>query len=187
MALTYDYDIRWVLPGDEFDSSVNQPGLKHMGGAQPASREYIALFRDPATAQALSDADPEVRAYFKASGFGLDSYDSGAPAGYFPTEDLAARNDVTERLTHNLAKFDLKGKDTNGIHFADFLAFEMSAQPIDITSLTKRAKVQPKPKAKASDDEDWCRWSPSINPLVLGFVVLVIFLMPYVTEGVARL
>lgn len=187
MALKYDYDIRWVLPGEVFDGSASKLALTHTDGSEPTARKYIALFRDPATVKALIGADPEVRAYFEASGFGLTSYDSGAPAGYFPTEDLAARNDVTERLTENLAKFDLTGKATNGISLADFLAYEVSAQPIDITSLTEKAKVKPNPKGKPDDSAIQSRWVLSINPLVLAFVALVIFLIPYISEGVARL
>lgn len=186
IALQYDYDIRWLPPNDP-------------GPASAPEDRFVALFRSEATAAALRGADPDLQAFFTESGFGLTTYDSGAPSGYFPLEDLSARNDITERLTENLGKFKIKGDATSGISLADFLASEMAARPIDISALTAKARVRPLGKADpelgiaaenapdAREKGDWCKRSLSLNPLLLGGLALTLVLLPFVNASLAGL
>lgn len=98
MTLCYDFDL---CPGAE-------------GGT-------LALFRDRATAEALRGADPDVQAYFIASGFGLNVYHSGYAPGLFPARDLPGRLEVIDRLSANMGVFDLVGRDMNGFDFEAFM------------------------------------------------------------------
>lgn len=187
MALKYDYDIHWVIPRD-IHADPELGGLLDDADFQEDARSnYVALFRDPATVEALGKADPELLAFFKACGFGLNTYDSGAPDGFFPAEDLAARNDVTERLTENLPRYALMDKDLGAFDFEAFLDYEMNAEPIDmarpaetdpvretdkVTSLLARARAALKARSAA------------LNPRSLAIAVLVLVLVPYITQGI---
>ncbi|WP_316646934.1 hypothetical protein [Ovoidimarina sediminis] len=106
-------------------------GLMAAAGIDANARgNYRALFRDMATVEALRGADDEVRAYFEASGFGLNVYDSGAGPGRFPAEDEPAVNDVASRLAENIKKFDLKGKNFNGFDMGAFCVHLAEMKPL---------------------------------------------------------
>jgi hypothetical protein len=186
MALKYDYDIHWNTPrAGQADPEIGGV-LDEIAAAQDPRATFVALFRDPATAEALAGADPQVLAFFEQSGFGLNSYDSGAPDGCFPAEDLRARNDVTERLTANLSQFDLFGKNTNGFDFTAFLTYEMTAEPIEMAALADQplaAATSKGPSILTRIDARLRQRFPSISPLAVGLAVLLFFLMP---SGVAQ-
>lgn len=177
MVLKYDYDIRWVIPREAQDDPAIG-GMRAQIGFQHNTRaNYVALFRDAATAEALAAASPALLAYFKASGFGLESYASGAPEGHFPASDLAARNDVIDRLTENLAQFDVTEETASGFDFGAFLDYEITAQPIEMATATE-------PGFFSRAGAVLRKRLPSINPLALGISVLVLVLMPYLTTAV---
>jgi hypothetical protein len=137
MPLRYDYDIHWIVPREIGGDTDAGDAPDDSASAHIERGNYRALFRDPATAQALRDSDPRLQEYFTASGFGFTTHDSGAPEGCFPAEDLAARNDVIERLTENLSVHDLNGVETTGFSFDDFIAYEVEAQPVDMPPADK--------------------------------------------------
>lgn len=132
MPLRYDYDIHWIIPPEMQDDTEVRGALDDRARDHSERGNYRALFRDPATAEALRDADPRLQEYFTASGFGFTTYDSGAPEGCFPIADLAVRNDVIERLTANLSIYDLSGLEPTGFSFDDFIAYEVEAKPVEM-------------------------------------------------------
>ena len=132
MSLKYDFDIHWVIPREMFADPKLGEMLGETGLEANARGNYVALFRDPATAEALRGASSEVQEFFKACGFGFNTYESGAPEGRFPASDEAAHTDVLTRMNENLQKFDLKGADMNGFSFTGFLDHVSSAQPIEM-------------------------------------------------------
>ena len=129
MALTYDFDIRRSMP-KAVAADPKFAGMLDVAGMD-ADAGYVALFRDPATVQALMGADDQVRAYFEACGFGFETHDSGAGTGLYPAEDEAEVNEVAERLAGNIANFPLKGKNFNGFDMGAFCVHlaEMKAAP----------------------------------------------------------
>ncbi|GKY88822.1 hypothetical protein [Sinisalibacter aestuarii] len=169
MALTYDYDIHWAIPQEAQDDAA----------AAPDSRaNYVAQFRNPETVAALRGADPAVQDYFTACGFGLDTYDSGAPEGCFPAEDLPARNDVTERLAENLSSHDLTGRETNGFDFAAFIEYEIAAQPIDMTAQPEAEAPAPGPGLGGLMRKAIGKISAA-SALRLGVSLFMIFVFPH--------
>ena len=130
MALTYDFDIHRLIPQEVSQDPKISSFLDEIGFNTQARGNHVALFRDPATAEALLGADEEVQAFFKASGFGFVTYDSGAGPGRFPAEDEAAVNDVAQRLAANVQKFDLKGKDFNGFDMGAFCVHLGEMKPV---------------------------------------------------------
>lgn len=130
MSLSYDFDIHWMFPKELYSDPKLGAFAEETGIATEARGNYLALFRHGDTARALLGADDEVRAYFEASGFGFNTYDSGAPSGCYPIGDELAHVDVIERLTENLAEFDLSGRDMNGFDFEAFLEHVVTAEPI---------------------------------------------------------
>ncbi|WP_103334573.1 hypothetical protein [Pseudotabrizicola formosa] len=107
MALAYDFDIFRIVP----DFGPSDPALagllKDVGVAGPQDAATVALFRDPRTAAALRRAPSGLRSYLLDSGFGLNTYSSGAPAGRYPPGDEAARLDLIQRLAENAPRFAL--------------------------------------------------------------------------------
>ncbi|MEO1641083.1 MAG: hypothetical protein AAFU41_17740 [Pseudomonadota bacterium] len=131
MALRYDFDMFSIMPEtvqDKFSSEFDKLGLTGM------MSEQKAMFRDPNTVEALRTADQVVQDYFLASGFGLNTYDSGAPAGRFPAKDEEARAEIIDNLTKNLQSHDLKGANFGGFNFSDFLTSIGEANPITMPS-----------------------------------------------------
>ena len=145
MALRYDFDMFSVMPEpvqDQSSSAFDRLGLTG------TAAEQKAMFRDPDTVAALRTADQVVQDYFLASGFGLSTYDSGAPEGRFPAKDKEARADVIDRLTKNLQSHDLKGANFGGFNFSDFLKSIGEAKPIAMPS--KRAAAEGPARARPS-------------------------------------
>ena len=136
--LKYDFDIQLILPKGTFDD----PKLDDLlggGGVNPnTSSNYVALFRDQKTVDALNGASPAVREFFKATGFGFSTYNSGAPDGFYPQENETAYLDVLQRVAENLKVFDLKEESSNGFFFPDFLAHIVAAKPMDMAKQDPR-------------------------------------------------
>lgn len=137
MVLAYDFDIFEVIP----DSGPSDPGLDGFltaaGFVSQADGATVALFRDPRTAEALRRAPPALRDYFVASGFGFNTYDSGAPPGFYPAKDESARLAIILRLTENasrhaLQRFDDAPEGGEVFRLGAFLSELDRAQPIDM-------------------------------------------------------
>lgn len=137
MTLTYDFDIFDVIPGagpqdPDLDGFLTQIGFK----PDPAASR-IALFRDPRTADALRRAPDNLRNFFLASGFGLNTYSSGAPRGRYPAKDEEARLELIHRLTQNAETHSLpplQGYPEGGDVFrlGEFLTELTCAEPMDL-------------------------------------------------------
>ena len=109
MSLEYDFDI-----------VVSEDGTQ------------LAMFRSADTANALRGADPAVRDYFAASGFGFETHNSGAGPGFYPAEDEVLRVALIERLSDNLWRVDVTKAEMNGFDFAAFMAHLTEAEPIEM-------------------------------------------------------
>lgn len=148
MVPSYDFDIRWLSPLEaEHDPAIGQL-LSDIGFDSTSRGNYIALFRDPRIIAMIERADPVLRDYLKASGFGFAPYHSGAPAGRFPASDRVARTDVFARLDTNLSKFDLKNADLGGFDFAAFLKAIVEGKPLQLSDAPEgpaRAQASPPP------------------------------------------
>ena len=92
-----------------------------------------ALFRSSKAVEALKGADPVVREYFEASGFGFDTHNSGAGPGFYPSTDEAARVAVIEMLGAHMADFELAGANFNGFDLEAFLTHLTEAEPIEMS------------------------------------------------------
>jgi hypothetical protein len=134
MILKYDFDIFDVVPG-QTDMDLELGGFLLQNGLNADDRDNkIALFRDERTANALRNAPPQLRAFFLASGFGLNTYHSGAPENRYPACDEDARLDVIGRLAANAEQFALpkpadypEGGDV--FRLGEFLMHLADAQP----------------------------------------------------------
>lgn len=146
MNLTYDFDIRWSVPREIFSDPRLGAEFADAGIPSGARGHYVALFRDPATAAALRGASESVRHFFENSGFGFDTFDSGASAGRYPAEDEPAHVDVIERLSENLAEFSPADRAMNGFDFGAFLDHVMSAEPEHEASREPAAAPSPVPR-----------------------------------------
>ena len=112
----------------DFDIHVSGSGAAPHDPEAP--RDYVALFRDPDVVAALNGASDTVRAFFAASGFGMEQGASGIAPGYFPAEHEDHLADVTQRIADNLSAFSLKGEDFNGFNLADFARALAEAEPL---------------------------------------------------------
>lgn len=145
MALTYDFDI-FDPSGQRTASAAGLDGFMAQAGFSGSSAEgVVALFRDPKTADALRRAPMPLRDYFLRSGFGTNTYHSGAPAGRYPAQDEEARLAIIERLTENAVHFhlppsDLKDASEETFNLADFLHHLTEATPIEPALALARSK-----------------------------------------------
>ena len=138
MALAYDFDIFELIP----DSGPTDPKLDGFladAGFRPRrDAATVALFRDPRTAQALRHAPPGLRNFFLESGFGLNTFESGAPPGRYPASDEAARLALIARLTqnaclHRLPRPDDSAEGGDVFRLGEFLSHLDRSEPIDMT------------------------------------------------------
>ncbi len=125
MSLCYDFDIHWLLPEDSLAQLMSEAGFQVSPGVH-----YVAHFRDPRTVAVLKGADPKVRSWLEHSGFGFNTYDSGAGKGRYPAKDEMARLDVIERLSDSMKDAGLKGANFNGFHLPSFLKAVLDAKPV---------------------------------------------------------
>lgn len=133
MTLRYDFDIFDVVP-PELDSDPDLQAFLIRNGLQSRQEaQQIALFRSEDTAEALRKAPAALRNYLVEAGFGLNTYDSGAPSGRYPAKDEDARLALIARLTESASRFDLSDDDVHEREFslADFLTHLVEASPID--------------------------------------------------------
>lgn len=121
MTLSYDFDMFSTVPADLRDE---------FGDDADALDEQRALFRDPATVEALKGASREIGRCFLKSGFGLNVYDSGAGPGRFPKADAPARAQVIEDLMTNLERLP-DGLNWNGFDIEAFAMAALNAKPLD--------------------------------------------------------
>jgi hypothetical protein len=130
--VNYDFDMHSIIP--DAVQRKNQGFFNELGVSALMSRQ-IALWRDPQVVEALRRADEPVRQLFLKSGFGVNRYDSGAPAGRYPARDENARLHCLQRLTDNwieaLEGDELDGADWGGFDIAAFLISVAEAEPID--------------------------------------------------------
>ncbi|WP_095588057.1 hypothetical protein [Actibacterium ureilyticum] len=130
MSLKYDFDM-FALGGEGGkDSATTQGVLNDVGVAHTNAGNKIALFRNRETAEALAGASEKVRQYFLDSGFGLTTFASGAPDGFYPETDEDARLYVINALTVNLGSHDLSGEDFGAFDMNDFLEHIDTAEPM---------------------------------------------------------
>lgn len=136
MTLNYDFDMFDVIPGNGDEDPSLGRFMTEIGFRPDATARKVALFRDQRTADALRDAPDSLREFFLASGFGLNTYQSGAPTGFYPQEDEDARLDIIRRLTENAEIYPLprltEGADAQGFVLMDFLAALAAAQPMEM-------------------------------------------------------
>ncbi|MDO8883910.1 MAG: hypothetical protein U0934_11185 [Pseudotabrizicola sp.] len=137
MALAYDFDIFQIIPDTGSSDSELSGFLNAIGFSPPPEAATVALFRDPRTADALRRAPPGLRAYLLDSGFGLNTFDSGAPRGRYPARDEAARLDLIRRLTDNARSHDLPRPDDSAeggdvFRLGEFLAELDKTAPIQM-------------------------------------------------------
>lgn len=152
MALRYDFDIFSVVPTELFGDPKVSGILSEIGVQEDARANKVALFRDPATIEALNNAPEALREYFLASGFGMNPSPFQVPWGQYRASDEAARNDVTVRLTENIQKFTLpKVGETpaGGFELADFLRDLTTAQPIPDEEVPQAPPPQAQPTPNA--------------------------------------
>lgn len=136
MALSYDFDIFRIIP-DLGPSDLRLAGLLNQVGAGSTDEAAtVALFRDPRTATALRRAAPTLRKYLLDSGFGLNTYTSGAPAGCYPADDEDERLALILRLAENAPCHDFPHPENtaeggDAFCLGEFLLALDQAQPLD--------------------------------------------------------
>lgn len=145
MGLNYDFDIVAAIPaGDAADLGLGD-GLTN--GA------LVALFRDPATAEALRAAPDWTRDIFDAAGFGLTTADSGAGPGRYFARDEAARTSIIEKLTEAITNAPpppdaAHSPDPGAFDHTDFLDQLIAAEPVEPAepSMALPEPARPAPK-----------------------------------------
>ncbi|MGC1504232.1 MAG: hypothetical protein WA782_08820 [Sulfitobacter sp.] len=131
MTLCYDIDISYLYPPEVFDDPA-KGALLRRNGLQPHSRaNYVAKFRDPHTAQALSEASDGVKAYFQDCGFALVPSGVSLPSGTYEYMFGNHLKDVAERMHENLAVYDLSGQHWNGLDISACEKAIHHAKPIE--------------------------------------------------------
>lgn len=143
MALAYDFDMVSIMPKElqaQFGDMFSELGVAD------AVKQQRALFRDPATVEALLGASDEVRKCFIASGFSIKTHDSGAGAGCYVQHEEKARMAVLGRLRRNLRELP---PDTawNGFDIRAFIKAAAEARPIGASS-----QPAAQPPAQVSED-----------------------------------
>ena len=146
MSLKYDFDI-FQLQQNVADADPDLARILDALKTEAAEVDSVALFRDPRTAEALRQAPERLRDFFLASGFGLNTYDSGAPRGRYPAKDEEARLAIIARLTQNaevhiLPKPGDYPEGGEGFRLGEFLIDLASAQPIDMAEAQAEPLVQ---------------------------------------------
>ncbi|MEF3047258.1 hypothetical protein [Pseudotabrizicola sp. L79] len=152
MAFSYDFDIFDVVPSKNDHDPELEAFLQRIGFDPDHGHSKIALFRNETTAEALRVAPPAVRDYFLEAGFGLNTYQSGAPPGRYPAKDEDARLILIERLSDLAGQFPLPAEPTAPGQFSlhDFLRHLGQATPIEMeetTALPVDAVSAPVPKS----------------------------------------
>jgi len=135
MGLNYDFDVFSVFPKAVFDDPKVGGMLAELGFQHQQRGNHVALFRDPRTVEALRRAPQAVQDYLRGAGFGMNTYDSGAPAGRYPAEDEPARVALIEKLAvelprHSLPKADDSQPDPREFNLPAFFEAVVLAEPL---------------------------------------------------------
>ena len=93
----------------------------------------------------IERADPVLRDYLKASGFGFVPSGTGLPTGFLPSDAEPAVADALRRLNENLSEFSLVGADLGGFDFGALVKAIASAQPLP---------------ARTGATRPWAPWQP---------------------------
>ena len=157
MTLSYDFDMFDLIPTEGEDDPTLGKFMTDIGFCPDAAARKVALFRDTQTAEALRAAPEALRSFFLASGFGLNTYQSGAPAGFYPEQDEEARLDIIRRLTENAEVYSLprldEAADVAGFSLGAFLTALAAAQPLAISTRAILHSVDPA-DLLAQDEEE---------------------------------
>ncbi|MEL6522463.1 MAG: hypothetical protein AAFQ66_15960 [Pseudomonadota bacterium] len=132
MGIKYDVDMFSVVPDSV--QLMLMPYLDKLHTTAQMSRKR-AMFRDEQAIEALLRADQVVRDFLTASGVSLDVHDSGAPSGYYPSNEEEDRLTIAEQLAYNLDQFDLKGANWGGFDLYAFADALLYAEPMDDADL----------------------------------------------------
>ncbi len=180
MGLKYDFDIVTIAP-DDIDLEQDQPEASGGGtaGAGVTPGAY-ALFRDVKTADALRAASPKIREMFLNAGFKLATYDSGAPHGYYPSDDAPQRERIIKQLFSNIRKTGLRGEYCGEFSFIDFLQYVRSAKPF--SGFLRKQQAEEKSSALPSPAKPKRRAVPARIGFALGLAVLLFVIFKYLAS-----
>jgi hypothetical protein len=183
MALTYDFDICAANPDQGSGDTKTDALLARLAARTGTMSGSVAQFRSARTAQALRDAPEGLRAYFLASGFGLDVSGSDTPPGLYPAADEEARLAVICRLTENAAAHQLPPPDDHAadspvFHLGAFLAELDHARPVDavpqgLPPVFQTAQLQPLDAAPPPPAKFWQQRSFRLALVALVLLGLV--------------
>lgn len=176
MTLNYDFDIFDLAPKTAPNDPELLDFLSKAGWSKDDSEGAVALFRHQDTVDALCRAPDSLREYFLQSGFGLNTYDSGAPAGRYPLRDEDARLAIIERLTENAGRNMLPcGAGEDDFRLEDFIAQLAAARPYEVALLQlPQDAVSPAIPKSVIPDRDKARSSiASMTKRVLGGIPLL--------------
>lgn len=148
--INYEFDIFHVLNDEIFEMLKKQKGiykaLKKDGLTYHAEKNKVALFRDAKAGRALKASHPDLLKAFQDSGFGLNQFYSGAPAGRYPASDEESRKIRTNALADRLEKLDLEVINQGPFDVHAFVSAVRAARPIaDRKVPTKRRKKRRPP------------------------------------------
>ncbi|WP_435258366.1 hypothetical protein ACSBLW_00855 [Thioclava sp. FR2] len=176
MTLNYDFDIFDLAPKGEPNDPELHDFLSKAGLSKDNDEGAVALFRHQETVDALCRAPESLREYFLQSGFGLNTFDSGAPSGRYPVGDEDTRLAIIERLTENAGRCILPQEPgKNAFRLEDFIAQLAAARPYkEVTVQYPQDAVSPATSKSASQDGDRTRHSiASMTKRVLGGMPLL--------------
>ena len=170
MALRYDFDMVAVTPEGLPENFGDLAGTGAVAGK-------VAMFRDPETVAVLKQADAAVRAFFTESGFALQHFDSGAPAGRYPMRDEDARIEVIDRLSVNLNTHDLADAVWGGFDFDAFMDALSEAEPVEDDLLAPPDRTshfsEELAAARVASQRSKGRRMMAFGGLMLGLILLV--------------
>lgn len=135
MDLKYDFDIL-DLSSEGAAERLALHDTHALGNAAVVSKtQVIAMFRDQQTVDALLRGPSALLEYFRKSGFGVQTLDSGAPRNRYPAEDEAARLAIIELLAKNvdaaaISEIDDEAAEPGSFRLADFLQHLTEATPV---------------------------------------------------------
>lgn len=150
MQLSYDFDMFSVIPQAFFEDPKVGPRLRGVGLNHDHRQNRVALFRDPATAEALKRAPQGVQDYLRAAGFGTKTFGSGAPPGRYPARDELARMAVLCALRQLAPSYPLPEASApraapGEFEVREFLMAALEAKPYEMAADRRALKLQERP------------------------------------------
>lgn len=143
--LNYDIDFFSVVPDEVLDNPEFAKLMGGIGVTRDVPGNIVVLFRDPATVAALREAPEGVRNWILNAGFGLNTFDSGAPPGQYPARFEQHHMRVVKRLTDSLNAFPLPkaGEDTgSAFKLSEFITALLTAKPMTAAAAPTQAAPQ---------------------------------------------